>query len=147
MTYSSSFVEGVNRIGRLLVGALAIFLGHLVVVDAFADCLIDGPGAACIGTTNTFNASPAPTHSTMTYSWAISNDTASTAFLSGTNLPSVQVLSATNGAFSLQCTISDGTNSEACATNIVVNQLASSPPFADQNVCSHSDVVFQAEPM
>ena len=130
--------------GRLLTCALVILLCHLLAVDASADCLIDGPAAVCNGTTNTFNA-PAPTNTTTSYSWTISDDTAGTIFLSGTNLPSVQILSATNGAFSLQCTITEGTNSEACATNIVVNQEASSPAIADQNVCSHSDVVLQAE--
>ncbi len=60
----------------------------------------------------------------------------------------MQVLSATNGAFLLQCTVSAGTNSnsQTCSNNIVVNGPATSPPLADQIVCSHSDVVFQTAP-
>ncbi len=80
-------------------------------VNAFGDCIINGPGGTCALATNTYTATPATNVSSLTYSWLITNDTAATVFLGNTNSASVQVLSATNGAFLLQCTVRTGTNS------------------------------------
>jgi len=135
--------------GRTLLRVCAVLLaGQLLQVNAFGDCIINGSGATCALATNTFTAIPATNVSSLTYSWLITNDTAATVFLGNTNSASVQVLSATNGAFLLQCTVSAGTNSnsQTCSNNIVVNGPATSPPLADQIVCSHSDVVFQTAP-
>src|SRR5207245_9787115 len=56
----------------------------------------------------------------------INSDTAADVVLGATNSASVRVLSATNGAFLLQCTVSVGTNSnfQTCSTNVVVNSSA-----------------------
>src|SRR5438552_15015089 len=111
MSLSGSFVRAVVRGRRLLLIWVFLVVGHLLQVNAFGDCTINGPGAICALATNTYTATPATNVSSLTYLWLISNDTAATVFLGNTNSASVQVLSATNGAFSLQCTISAGTNS------------------------------------
>src|SRR5260221_4100902 len=122
MSLSGSFARAVARgRGVLRVGVFSV-AGHLVHVNAFGDCIINGPPATCLSTTNTYTATPATNVSSFAYLWIITNDTAATVFLGNTNSASVQVLSATNGSFSLQCTISAGTNSnsETCSNNIVV---------------------------
>src|SRR6267142_1918384 len=103
MTCFGSAVKGVSQGRWLLVGALVVWMSHLLASDAFADCLINGSGVVCVEVTNSYTAAPSTNVSSLTYSWLITNDTAGTVFLGNTNSASVQVLSATNGAFSIQC--------------------------------------------
>src|SRR5437764_4253634 len=126
MSLSGSFARAVARGRRLLPVCMFLLAAQLLQVNAFGDCIINGPGGTCALATNTYTAIPATNVSSLTYSWLITNDTAATVFVGNTNSASVQVLSATNGAFLLQCTVSAGTNSnfQTCATNIVVNSPA-----------------------
>ena len=111
MSLSGSFARAVSRGRSLLRVWMFLLAGHLVQVNAFGDCIINGSGANCALATNTYTAIPATNVSSLNYSWLITNDTAATVFLSNTNSASVQVLSATDGAFLLQCTVRTGTNS------------------------------------
>ena len=123
MSLSGSFARAVARGRRLLSVCMFLLAAELLQVNAFGDCIINGPSGTCALATNTYTATPATNVSSLTYSWALTNDTAATVFLGNTNSASVQVLSVTNGAFLLQCTVSVGTNSnfQTCSTNIVVN--------------------------
>src|SRR5437660_790085 len=108
MSLSGSFVRAVARGRRLLPVGVFLLAARLLQVSAFGDCIINGPGGTCALATNTYTATPATNVSSLIYSWVITNDTAATVFLGAANSASVQVLSSTNGAFSLQCTISAG---------------------------------------
>src|SRR2546428_12517892 len=93
MSLSGSFARAVDRGNRLLPVGVFLLAAQLLQVNAFGDCIINGPGGTCALATNTYTATPATNVSSLTYSWVITNDTAATVFLGNTNSASVQVLS------------------------------------------------------
>src|SRR5438309_9567178 len=145
MTLFASFAGGTSW-GRRLLLILAFFAAGLLTPTTRADCLISGPDVVCTGVTNIYVASPSFTNSNLSYSWAVTNISTNAVFIYGTNLASVEFISMDAGTFALQCTITEGTNSETCVTNITVASRTSSSPLADQTACPLSTVTFTTVP-
>src|SRR5689334_7582534 len=102
MTLSGFFSRIISRRMRLSFIAL-LFLGGIGLTSkGLAQCLVSGPGDICSGVTNTYFVIPDGTNSITSYSWSLSNFTATAIFLTETTNSSVQVLSVSNGVFALQ---------------------------------------------
>src|SRR5258708_660865 len=134
MTLSGFFSRVVSGRRRLPLIAMMLLAASAVPVKNQADCLIYCPCEIFSRGTNTYIASSGAIPSNITFAWSLSNITASAVFLTGTNSASIQILSATNGAFALQCFISDGESSESCLTNITVDAPAQSTLLTNQAV-------------
>src|SRR5438270_10368781 len=99
MSLFGLFARAVAKGRRLLPVCVFLLAVQLLQVNAFGGCIINGPGATCAFTTNTYTVAPTTNVSSPTYSWVITDDTAGTLFYSNTNSASVQVVTATNGSF------------------------------------------------
>src|SRR5439155_107221 len=59
MSLSGSFARAVARGHRLLPVGVFLLAAQLLQVNAFGDCIINGPGGTCALATNTYTATPA----------------------------------------------------------------------------------------
>src|ERR1044072_861564 len=108
MTLSGLFSEAVSCGHRAILLSLFALTGSLPF-SSNAACLIEGLSQRTAGTTKTYFVS-SRFESVSSYQWAISNNTAQASLIGATNSDSVQVSTATNGAFDLYCVITSGTD-------------------------------------
>src|ERR1044072_5436326 len=93
-----------RRPGFLL--PLCVALATLGGAPVLADCLIDGPGSVCFGTTNLYHAVQGSVTGEVAYQWHLASNSVGAVLLGDTNSSSVEVFSPSNGVFTLRCTIS-----------------------------------------
>src|SRR5262245_19773779 len=118
MTLFGVFARAAARRRRALFISLGLLTAFGSPIKSAGDCLISGPATICTSQTNSYTVAPGFSDGIPSYSWLITNATTDAVFVGDPSSASVQILATTNGIFTLQCTVTAGTNSETCSTQI-----------------------------